>query len=237
MEPEERRVGSIIGGKWRIDALMGSGSMAAVYAVTHRNGSRAALKILHGSLAADVAVCERFLGEGYLTNSVRHAGIVKVFDDGMTDDGCPFLAMDLLEGETLESLRIRRGGKLALDEALEIGDQIMGTLAAVHGAGIIHRDLKPQNVFVCNDGQVKLLDFGVARIQDRKSASKLSVMGMVLGTPSFMAPEQAMGTRDAVDAKSDIWAVGAILFALLTGETVHMAPTIQARLLAAATRL
>ncbi|MDB5218715.1 MAG: Serine/threonine-protein kinase PknB, partial [Myxococcaceae bacterium] len=98
----ERRVGTIIGGKWRVDALLGSGSMAAVYAVTHRNGARAALKILHPTLCTDPAVCERFLGEGYLANSVKHSGIVRVLDDGVTDDGCVFLTMDLLEGDTLE---------------------------------------------------------------------------------------------------------------------------------------
>ena len=97
----ERRIGTVIGAKWRVDGLLGSGSMAAVYAVTHRNGARAALKILHPTLCADPAVCERFLGEGYLTNSVKHPGIVRVLDDGQTDDGCVFLVMDLLEGVTL----------------------------------------------------------------------------------------------------------------------------------------
>src|SRR6476620_1093917 len=116
----ERRVGTIIGGKWRVDALLGSGSMAAVYAVTHRNGARSALKILHPTLCTDPAVCERFLGEGYLTNSVRHSGIVRVLDDGVTDDGCVFLVMDLLEGDTLEAVRQEKGGKLSLVETLDI---------------------------------------------------------------------------------------------------------------------
>ena len=85
---EEQRVGQVIAGKWRVDALLGSGSMASVVAVTHRNGARAALKILHPNLCADRSVCERFLGEGYLTNAVKHPGIVRVLDDGVTDDGC-----------------------------------------------------------------------------------------------------------------------------------------------------
>ena len=228
---EDQRSGSIIGAKWRVDSMLGSGSMASVYAVTHRNGSRAALKILHESLASDVAVCERFLGEGYLTNSIKHPGIVRVFDDGMTDDGCPFLAMDLLEGETLDLRRTSAGGKLPMFEVIEIADKIMDTLAAVHQAGIIHRDLKPQNVFCEQDGGIRLLDFGVARLQERMNSH--SVVGMVLGTPSFMSPEQALGGKD-VDARSDIWALGAIMFTLITGETVHVAANIQARLLAAA---
>jgi serine/threonine protein kinase len=231
----ERRVGTIIGGKWRVDALLGSGSMAAVYGVTHRNGARAALKILHPTLCTDPAVCERFLGEGYLANSVKHTGIVRVLDDGVTDDGCVFLVMDLLEGETLEALRQLRGGRIPLDESLEIADALMDVLSAVHAAGIIHRDLKPQNVFVCHDKTVKLLDFGVARVFDRGTSSKLSMFGLVLGTPSFMSPEQALGSRDKVDHRSDIWSLGATLFTSLTGETVHLGANMQAKLLAAAT--
>jgi serine/threonine-protein kinase len=231
----ERRVGTIIGGKWRVDALLGSGSMAAVYAVTHRNGARAALKILHPTLCTDPAVCERFLGEGYLANSVKHPGIVRVLDDGVTDDGCVFLTMDLLEGLTLEDHRQKRGMKIPIVEALDLGDKLMDVLSAVHTAGIIHRDLKPQNVFVCDDGVLKLLDFGVARVFDRTSQSKLSMFGLVLGTPSFMSPEQALGSRDKVDHRSDIWSFGATLFTALTGETVHLGANVQAKLLAAAT--
>ncbi len=235
IQQAERRVGSIIGGKWRVDSLLGSGSMAAVYAVTHRNGARAALKILHPTLCTDPAVCERFLGEGYLANSVKHLGIVRVLDDGVTDDGCVFLTMDLLEGDTLEAHRQKRGNKVPVLEALDLADKLMDVLSAVHAAGIIHRDLKPQNVFVCDDGVLKLLDFGVARVFDRTAQSKLSMFGLVLGTPSFMSPEQALGSRDKVDHRSDIWSFGATIFTALTGETVHLGANVQARLLAAAT--
>lgn len=231
----ERRVGTIIGGKWRVDALLGAGSMAAVYGVTHRNGARAALKILHPTLCTDPLVCERFLREGYLANSVKHSGIVRVLDDGVTDDGCVFLTMDLLEGDTLEGLRQARGNRIPVPEALDLGDKLMDVLTAVHEAGIIHRDLKPQNVFVCRDGVLKLLDFGVARVFDRTAQSKLSMFGLVLGTPSFMSPEQALGSRDKVDHRSDIWSFGATLFTVLSGETVHLGPHVQAKLLAAAT--
>jgi serine/threonine-protein kinase len=230
----ERRVGTVIGGKWRVDSLLGSGSMAAVYGVTHRNGVRAALKILHPTLCTDPALCERFLGEGYLTNSVKHSGIVRVLDDGITDDGCVFLVMDLLEGRTLETLRQECGGKLDIPLALDIADKLMDVLHAVHTAGIIHRDLKPQNVFVCDDGSVKLLDFGVARVFDG-GMTKHSLFGFVLGTPSFMSPEQAHGTREKIDHRSDIWSLGATMFTALTGQTVHLGPNVQAKLLAAAT--
>lgn len=231
---EERRIGSVIG-KWRVDSLLGSGSMAAVYAVTHRNGSRAALKILHGQLANDDAVVERFLSEGYLANVVKHPGIVRVFDDGMTDEGCPFLAMEMLEGETLEDYREAAGPKLSLETTISIIDAIMDVLAAVHAGNVIHRDLKPSNVFLTADRQIKLLDFGVAKLSDKKSVSKLSLVGMVLGTPAYMAPEQALGAREAVDSRSDIFAVGAIMFTMLTGEHVHPVEGTQQKLLAAAT--
>lgn len=234
-DPAERRIGTVIAGKWRVDSLLGSGSMAAVYAVTHRNGARAALKILHPTLCTDEGVCERFLGEGYLTNSVKHPGIVRVLDDGVTDDGCVFLVMDLLEGKTLEALRQDRGGQIELVEILDIADKLMDVLHAVHESGIIHRDLKPQNVFICDDGTVKLLDFGVARVFDSSAKSKLSMFGLVLGTPSFMSPEQALGSRDKVDHCSDIWSLGATLFTAITGQTVHLGPHVQAKLLAAAT--
>lgn len=231
---EERRIGSLIG-KWRVDSLLGSGSMAAVYAVTHRNGSRAALKILHGQLCNDDAVVERFLSEGYLANVVKHPGIVRVFDDGMTDEGCPFLAMEMLEGETLEDYREATGPRLSLETTVGITDSIMDVLAAVHAGGVIHRDLKPSNVFLTTDREIKLLDFGVAKLSDKKTASKLSLVGMVLGTPAYMAPEQALGAREAVDARSDIFALGAIVFTMLTGENVHPVEGTQQKLLAAAT--
>jgi eukaryotic-like serine/threonine-protein kinase len=232
---EERRIGTVIG-KWRVDSLLGSGSMAAVYAVTHRNGSRAALKILHAQLCNDELVVERFLSEGYLANVVKHPGIVRVFDDGMTDEGCPFLAMEMLEGETLDDYCEAKGPKIPLSTALGIADSIMDVLAAVHAGNVIHRDLKPSNVFLTTELQIKLLDFGVAKLSDKKSVSKLSLVGMVLGTPSFMAPEQARGARDEVDARSDIFALGAILFTMLTGENVHPVEGVQQKLVAAATQ-
>ena len=231
---EERRIGTVIG-KWRVDSLLGSGSMAAVFAVTHRNGSRAALKILHGQLCNDDAVVERFLSEGYLANVVKHPGIVRVFDDGMTDEGCPFLAMEVLEGETLEDYREVKGPKLDLETTVAIADSIMDVLAAVHAGGVIHRDLKPSNVFLTTDREIKLLDFGVAKLSDKKSVSKLSLVGMVLGTPAYMAPEQALGARELVDARSDIFALGAMVFTMLTGEYVHPVEGTQQKLLAAAT--
>ncbi|HQY62536.1 MAG: serine/threonine protein kinase [Myxococcales bacterium] len=234
MGSEERRIGTVIG-KWRVNSVLGSGSMASVFGVTHRNGSRAALKVLHAALCRDESLVERFFSEGYLANVVTHPGILRVFDDGMTEDGCPFLAMELLRGETLEEHRLRLGGSLPVDVALGITDSILDVLIAVHGGDVIHRDLKPSNVFLTSSGELKLLDFGVAKLSTTKRSSKGSLAGVVLGTPAYMSPEQAAGTGAELDVRADLFAVGAIMFTMLSGEHVHPVEGVQKKLLAAAT--
>ena len=119
-----------------------------MYAATHRNGARVALKILHAQLAEDPSLCERFKREGYFANSIGHPGIVRAIDDDVTEDGCPFLVMELLEGETLEERRRRKGGKLPLSWVLPVADSLLEILAAAHAREVVHRDLKPDNVFV-----------------------------------------------------------------------------------------
>ena len=206
-----RRIGETIREKYRIDAFLATGSMASVYAATHRNGSRVALKILHRELARDPQMAERFRREGYFANAIGHPGVVKAIDDDMTEDGCAFVVLELLEGETLEERRTRLGGKVPLTEVLGIGDAMLDVLAAAHGNEVLHRDVKPDNVFLTKKGEVKLLDFGYARFNDGRASSDMTSVGMVLGTPAFMPPEQALGKREEVDARSDIWGVGATL--------------------------
>src|SRR5262249_29132095 len=183
--PTESGVGAVINDKWRIDNKLGSGGMATVFAATHRNGNRVAIKVLRRSLSQDVAVRERFLREGYIANAVGHPGVVKVLDDGVTSDGAHFLVMELLEGETLEERRKRLGGKLPIEEVFTVGEQLLDLLAAAHARRIVHRDIKPDNVFITNDGTVKLLDFGVARM--RRGTTDTTTSGLMLGTPDFMA--------------------------------------------------
>ena len=228
------RVGSLIRDKYRIDAFLATGSMANVYAATHRNGSRVALKILHIEHANDPAMVERFRREGYFANTIGHPGVVRAIDDDLAEDGCLFLVMELLEGENLEDLRRRRGGKIPLGEILSIGDSVLDILAAAHGKDVLHRDLKPENVYVTKNGDVKLLDFGVARWNDGRSSSDMTAFGMVLGTPAFMPPEQALGRREDVDARSDLWAFGATLFTCITGEAVHIGGDAKTKLIATA---
>jgi eukaryotic-like serine/threonine-protein kinase len=228
------RIGTTIRGKYRIEAFLNTGSMASVYAARHRNGSRVALKVLHPQLSRDPSLCERFRREGYYANAVEHSGVVHAIDDDFTEDGCAFLVLELLDGETLEQKRKRAGGKLDVLDVLDYADRLLDVLSATHARGIIHRDLKPENIFVTSGGVLKVLDFGVARMDDGKKSSEMTGTGMVLGTPAFMPPEQALGHRDQVDARSDVWAVGATLFNLISGEAVHTGDDAKAKLIATA---
>ncbi|MGH7298750.1 MAG: serine/threonine-protein kinase, partial [Polyangiaceae bacterium] len=230
------RVGQVLKEKWRLDVLLGVGGMAAVYAVTHRNGSRAAVKVLHAELSTHHEVRTRFLREGYVANAVGHEGAVRITDDDIAEDGSAFLVMELLDGETLEDRRVRCGGQLGEDEVLWLADQLLDVLAVAHANGVIHRDLKPENVFVTRLGQVKVLDFGIARLREVTSKSTATVSGATMGTPAFMSPEQARALWDEVDARSDLWAVGATMFNLLTGQLVHDGRTTNEQLLSAMTK-
>jgi serine/threonine-protein kinase len=229
------RVGTTIRDKWHVDAFLNAGSMAAVYAGTHRNGMRGALKILHKHLSRDPSLQKRFLREAYLANKVSHPSALKVLDDDLTEDGCAFLVLELLDGETLE-VRRHRLGRLELMELLDIGDQLLDVLAVAHAAGVIHRDLKPENVLLLRNGMIKVLDFGIAQVWDGARSSELTETGTILGSPSYMPPEQARGARDEIDARSDIWAAGATLFTLLSGQTVHRGDSAHKKLLSSATQ-
>jgi serine/threonine-protein kinase len=228
------RVGTVVNGVWRIDERIGSGGMATVYAATHRDGRRAALKILHAPLSRDRDVCARFLREAYAANTIAHPGIVAVLDDDVAEDGSAFLVLELLEGETLETRRLGAGGSLPVEEVVVVVERALEALAAAHEKGIVHRDVKPENLFLTNDGRVKLLDFGLAQMKDAQRDSTKT--GVTIGTPEFMPPEQARGRGERVDARSDVWGVGATLFTSITGEYVHSANTLREQLLAAATQ-
>jgi len=232
----QSRVGTTLNSKWSLDRLLGVGGMAAVYEATHRNRKRAAVKVLHREVSANPAVRERFLREGYVANSVRHSGAVAVDDDDVSEDGCAFLVMELLDGETLDARWERKGKHLPPDEVLSLVDQVLSTLDAAHAAGIVHRDLKPENLFLTRAGQVKILDFGIARVREASQTSSKTQTGSMMGTPVFMPPEQARGRWDEVDARSDLWAVGATMFTLLTGRYVHEANTVNEALAFAVTQ-
>ena len=218
------RVGVVLKDKWRLDALLGIGGMAAVYSATHRNQKRVAIKMLLPELANDRAVRERFVREGYAANTIEHPGALSVLDDDVSDDGQPFLVMELLEGETVEARAARTGGRMELPEVLAIAARVLDVLAAAHDKGVIHRDIKPENLFVLRNGALKVLDFGIARVLEGARGNQTSA-GTVMGTPAFMAPEQALARWDQVDGRTDLWAVGATMFTLISGLHVHEGAT------------
>jgi serine/threonine protein kinase len=232
----EARVGLLLRDKWRLDRLLGVGGCAAVYAATHRAGKRVAVKILHPELATSPEICRRFLREAYAANAVEHPGVVSVLDDDTTSEGIAFLVMDLLEGETLDQRRKAMGGRLDPADVLALLDQILDVLAAAHEKGIVHRDLKPENLFLTKEGRVRILDFGIARFRESSAESSMTELGTTMGSPAFMPPEQARGRWDLVDPRTDIWALGATLFTLLSGKFVHGGGTRNEALIASATK-
>ena len=215
------RLGLVLREKWRLDSLLGIGGMASVYAATHRNGKRAAVKVLHAHAALDPAVKARFLREGYMANRVDHHGTVSILDDDATEDGTAFLVMELLHGETVEDRRVASGGTLPLGDTLTIADQTLDVLAAAHAKKIVHRDLKPGNLFLTTQGVLKVLDFGIARLGDGVARTANTSFSSSMGTIGFMAPEQARGRWEMVDGRTDLWSLGATIFTLLTGRYVH----------------
>ncbi len=235
-----RRLGTVLSEKWRLERLLGVGGMGAVYAAVHLNNlKKVAIKVLHPEFAANADIKRRFQREGYLANKVGHPGVVSVLDDGVAEDGAPYFVMDLLEGESLRSRAIDREegpgrrGRMPPRELLLIVDKVLDILATAHEAGVVHRDLKPDNIFLTQSGEVKVVDFGVARTLDL--ADEKTRAGLVMGTPEYMPPEQARGRSELIDGRSDLWAVGALLYRLVTGRPTRDAETTNEVLLLAMT--
>ncbi len=233
MEPAER-VGALIAEKYRLDEVLGRGGMGAVYRATHvKVGKRFAVKILHAEIAEHREAARRFLQEAQASSRIGHPGILDVYDAGEAD-GVLYMVTELLEGESLAQ-RIARG-PLPVDEAVMIAEQVLEPLEAAHRAGVVHRDVKPHNIFLVEPGtasqerpsapdarRVKLLDFGIAKFT-ATDVSALTRTGTLIGSPLYMAPEQAKAEPD-VDARADVWSVGATLFEMLVGSPAHAAPT------------
>ncbi len=205
-----------------------------MYSATHRNGKRAAIKLLHQELTIEPDVVARFLREGYVANKIDHPGAVAIIDDDKTDDGAVFLIMELLQGQTLER-KLRKEGARSVQEALRLTEELLEVLQAAHERGIIHRDIKPANIFLTKQGPLKVLDYGIARLAETSTLVNATLAGMPLGTPAFMPPEQARGRWDVVDARTDVWAVGAVLWAMLVGYRPRKAETSNEELLLAMT--
>src|SRR5689334_14964440 len=207
-------------GDWICVRAIGGGGFGAVYEVRHRaTDQRAALKLLHAHLVKAPAIVARFDREAQVIGRLRHPGVVELIAAGISDDGRPYLCMELLEGEDLAAV-VQRGGPLTAHATLAILEPLCAALAAAHELGIVHRDVKASNVMVCRApagerGRIVLLDFGIAKLSDA-FAVELTASHQSLGTPSCMAPEQVHGRP--VDARTDVYGLGTLAFFLLTGQ-------------------
>jgi len=224
----------VLRNKYTLNRLIGVGGMAAVYSATHRNGSRVAIKVLHPQVCVSAEAKSRFLREGTAANAVAHPGVVKVSDDDVDEQVGVFLVMELLEGTSLDRLWETENKRLPVHQTLSVAYWLLDVLVAAHRRDILHRDIKPENVFLTNDGTLKLVDFGIARM--RQIATQTTKAGTALGTPAFMAPEQAMGYIDKTDARSDLFSVGAVMFTVLSGRDTHEGKSPSELLVAAATK-
>lgn len=214
-------VGQVVSGRYRIRELIGEGGMGAVYLAEHTHmRKRVALKLLHAEMSKDEEVLARFKREAEAAAHVEHPNVATATDFGQAEDGAFFLVLEYVEGT---SLRVAlQKGAFSVPRALHIGRQIAFALERAHAAGIVHRDLKPENVMLVHKGDdpdfVKVLDFGIAKVEPhptRDATQPLTRLGTILGTPEYMAPEQALG--ETVGPGADLYAVGVMLYEILTG--------------------
>jgi predicted Ser/Thr protein kinase len=215
-----RAAGTILGGRYRIVGLLGRGGMGEVYRADDlKLGQPVALKFLPGAVATDPATLARFHNEVRIARQVSHQNVCRIYDIGEAD-GVHFLSMEYVDGEDLASL-LRRIGRLPSDKAIEIARQLCAGIAAAHEAGVLHRDLKPANVMVDGRGRAKITDFGLAEVAERVNLNE------VAGTPAYVAPEQLRGSPPSV--RSDIYALGLVLYEIFTGKAAFMARTFEER--------
>jgi eukaryotic-like serine/threonine-protein kinase len=222
---QEALIGRKIAGKYVIDTLVGEGAMGAVYKARQTTlGTTLALKVLHGELASDPMFAARFLREAQAASRVDHPSSMRVVDFGEESDGLLYIAMEYVDGKTLARILDDRG-PLPVERIVDIACQALAALAVAHDIGVIHRDLKPENIMIItgadDEGRthdiVKVCDFGVAKLLDGGGqAPSVTAEGLVIGTPEYMSPEQARG--EALDARSDIYAMGVLLFHMMTGK-------------------
>ncbi len=211
--------GDIIGGRYRLDRLLGEGGMGVVWAATHQVTHKTlALKFIH-TKNDDPSSHKRALREARAACAVQHPNVVTIHDVLEIDGGTPVLVMDLLRGESLAT-RLERERTIPVDDAVRYARDVLSALEVAHTVGIVHRDLKPDNVFLLEGGALKILDFGVAKLRGQDAATKetnrLTETGAMIGTPHYMAPEQAFAEGE-IDLRADLWAVGAILYECLAG--------------------
>ncbi|HEX9637928.1 MAG TPA: serine/threonine-protein kinase [Acidobacteriota bacterium] len=224
---ESERLGRVLAGKYRLDAFISSGGMGSVYRATHLMlGKPVAIKVIQPGMVPSAELAQRFQREARAACQLAHPNIVAVHDLGQEPDGTLYIAMELVDGTSLKQLLAR--GPIASDRATRILTQLASALALAHSRGVIHRDLKPQNVMLCTDSAgretAKLLDFGIAKSLESEELTALTSTGTVLGTPHYMSPEQAAGRP--VDARSDLYSLGVMLYEMLVGEAPFHDPSV-----------
>ena len=218
---------TIVSDRYRVVRQLGEGGMSRVYEIEHLKLKRSfALKVLLGHLTTHEEALVRFEREAELLASLRHPGVVDIVDYGTLDDGAPYMILEFLHGAHLR-IRLDRGGALSWAEIARIGDQTMSALALVHRTGITHRDLKPDNIFIsiddAGDERVKLLDFGVSKL---RGLGRTTGQHAMLGTPSYMSPEQTQGDSEQIGPWTDVWAMGAILYEMATARVAYTGETL-----------
>jgi serine/threonine-protein kinase len=209
----------------QLERVLGVGGMAKVYAATRRDGTRVAVKVLHARHAGSEQYRALMRREAAVMRAIDHPGVVQVLELALPERAAPYLVLELLEGHSVAVLASGPARCASARDVAGIADQLLDVLAATHSRGVIHHDIKPDNLFLTNAGQLKLLDFGIASAQSGLQENVRALRATTLGTPAFMSHEQARGRWDEVDQRSDLWAVGASMFTLLTGEAVHPAQT------------
>ncbi|MEZ4337283.1 MAG: protein kinase [Sandaracinaceae bacterium] len=215
VEAPDPRIGSVLGGRYRLEEVIGEGGMAIVYLARHTLMERPyAVKVLHGHFSGDDDLVERMRREARMTAALTHPNIIEIYDFGLTDDGCPYIVMELLKGKSLRD--VLRQGRIGIPRLIDLATQMAQGLARAHDFGVVHRDLKPENVFVMTDSQgrdlVKIVDFGIAR---QPQDTHLTHRGEIIGTPQYMAPDRAL-SRD-VTPSSDLYSLGVVLYEMATG--------------------
>lgn len=219
-------VGRMIKGRYRVLRKLGEGGMGAVYLAEQISiGRKVALKLLHGNYASDDEFIGRFRREARLAASLNHRNIVTIYDFDQGDDGSLFIAMEYVDGRSLGEV-IGQDAPLDIGRVIRLGAQIAEGLDAAHRSGVIHRDIKPDNIMVVSEDYseaVKIMDFGIARIRDFGTMSPLTRSGVIMGTPAYMAPEQAEGAD--VSERTDIYALGILLYEMLSGAVPFQAST------------
>ena len=232
-----RMIGTVLDGRYQVESILGQGGMGTVYRAVQTSMRReVAIKTLHPSLAAAPQFFERFRREAELASNLRHPNIITIYDFGRAPGGTCYFVMELLHGKSVRQL-VREEGLMSLRRAVDVIEQAALGLGHAHAQGIVHRDVKPHNILVGQLGgfdDVKLLDFGLVKALEQEDEEQLTSTGQVLGTPQYMPPEQAGG--EPVDARSDLYSLGGVLYYCLTGHSPYGANTVRKAMQAALTQ-